>query len=319
VPPEIAARIEQCNVERVRMPTFDIDPHTGTTRVLHAYLQTPRHPPARADQRFAFVEGFYGGDNRFDTTAEILCEAGGIVLSPSVRGSSGFGADFAALNDHDLGGNEVIDLIYAARYLTERFHLRPRQIGLFGGSHGGYEVMRAMTFPRGVNGRDDHFDWGFGVSWFGFSNILTFYERCNIPDWVQLEAGDPVRDRERLLDRSPVMHAALATGPMLLLHGENDRRVPVRESRQMADALRAAHRPVVYVEFAGQGHGLKGLANQRRVWSEIFSFLAPVLAHNEGPPVVAPRHSRRRTAVLGSLAVLLAVALLALGARAGRN
>lgn len=320
VPPDVAARIERCDVERVQIPTFDIDPHTGRPRLLHAFVQTPRRMPARLDQRVAFIEGFYGGENNWDTSAQILCDAGAIVVSPSVRGSSGFGAEFAALNDHDLGGNEVIDLMYIARDIARRFQLRPWQVGLFGGSHGGYEVLRAMTFPRGVNGRDEQFAWGFGVSWFAFSNIVTFFEHSNIPDWVLLEAGDPARERERLLDRSPVNHAALSTGPILLLHGESDRRVPVTESRQMAEALRAAHRPVRYAEFAGQGHGLKGLANQQRVWREVFGFLEPVLASHVPvyrADIVRPR-DRRRARV--AIAALLAIAvLLALATRAGRR
>ena len=310
-------RIVRCDVERVQIPTFDVDPHTGRTRMLHAYLQTPRVPPRDPSRRFALVEAFYGGENRFDGNAQVLCAAGAIVLSPSVRGSAGFGAEFAALNDHDLGGDEVVDLIECARYLAQRFSLPPRRIGLFGASHGGYEVMRAMTFPRGVNGRDTHFDWGFGISWFGFSNIVSFYERSNIPDWVQLEAGDPVRDRERLIERSPSEHADLATGPMLLLHGENDRRVPVTESRQMADALRRAHREFRYVEFAGQGHGLKGLANQYRVWNEVFGFLEPVL---DRQPAHAPvsRPSRTRALLLVIVAALVAAGVLGYGVRASR-
>jgi dipeptidyl aminopeptidase/acylaminoacyl peptidase len=42
------------------------------------------------------------------------------VLSPSPRGTSGFGRDFAALNDRDLGGNEIIDIIYCAQYISEK-------------------------------------------------------------------------------------------------------------------------------------------------------------------------------------------------------
>lgn len=293
VPPTVARQIEQCDVERVSIPTFDVDARTGRTRLLHGYLQTPRNPPRDPSRRFALVEAFYGGENEFDVRAQIFCAAGGMVLSPAIRGSAGFGAEFAALNDHDLGGNEVFDLIYSGRYLVRRFGLRERQIGLFGASHGGYEVMRAVTFPPEVNGRRESFQWGFGLSWFGFSNIVTFFERCNIPDWVLLEAGDPRTEREKLLDRSPVTHAARAVAPLLLLHGENDNRVPVEESRQMAAALRAAGKRVTYVEFPGQGHGLKGLANQYRVWTAVFAFLSremdPVLVQN-APRRVAKRH-----------------------------
>ncbi len=309
VPDDVASRIVTCNVERVAVPTFDDDPATHRRRLLHAYLMTPRVPVARASERVAFIESFYGGENRFDGTAEILCDAGISVLSPSVRGSAGFGADFAALNDHDLGGNEIIDVIYAGRWLASRLGIPERQIGVYGGSHGGYATMRALTFPAQVNGRREHFGWGFGVSWYGFSNIISFYETCNIPDWVLLEAGDPRTERDRLLDRSPIQHVRESTAALLLLHGENDNRVPVRESRQMFDAMRRAHRRVTYVEFPGQGHGLKGLGNQHRVWTAVFRFLEREALGGGASASRAPSHRRHMRRLFGLLAILVIAGL----------
>jgi dipeptidyl aminopeptidase/acylaminoacyl peptidase len=310
----VARAVETCTVERVSIDTFDQDPRTNSTRRLHAYVHRPTHPPRHASQRFAFVTAFYGGENRWDTQAQILCAAGAIVLSPAVRGSAGFGADFAALNDHDLGGNEIIDLMYVSRWLARTEHLQEQQIGVYGGSHGGYATMRALTMPEEVNGHREQFNWGFGVSWFGFSNIVTFHERCNIPDWVLLEAGNPATEGPRLLDRSPISHVARLRSPLLLLHGENDNRVPVRESRQMAEALRAAHKPVVYVEFEGQGHGLKGLANQQRVWTAVFRFLEQQ-AHMGVAPATRPGLKDRSKRVLPWL-VLFAVFAVIAGLRA---
>jgi dienelactone hydrolase len=316
VPDTVARAVETCEVERVRIPTFDRDPRTGRDRVLHAFLHTPKVPPSPGSARFALVQSFYGGENRWDTQAQILCAAGAIVLSPSVRGSAGFGADFAALNDRDLGGNEMFDLVFAARWLAAREGLRERNIGVYGGSHGGYAAMRALSMPAEVNGRSDRFEWGFGLSWFGFSNIVTFHERCNIPDWVLLEAGDPRTERAKLLDRSPISHVDRVRAPLLLLHGENDNRVPVTESRQMADALRRARKRYVYEEFAGQGHGLKGLENQHRVWTVVLRFLERD-AGLGAPARRAPGSDRRarhaRIAVVCALALLAA---LAAGARA---
>lgn len=291
----VASAVETCTVERVNIDTFDQDPRTNATRRLHAYLHRPVNLPRDPAQRFAFVTAFYGGENRWDTQAQILCAAGAFVLSPAVRGSAGFGADFAALNDHDLGGNEIVDLMYVSRWLAQREHLSERQIGVYGGSHGGYATMRALTMPPEINGHREQFHWGFGVSWFGFSNIVTFHELCNIPDWVLLEAGNPATERARLLDRSPISHVNELHSPLLLLHGENDNRVPVRESRQMAAALRTAHKPVVYVEFEGQGHGLKGLANQQRVWSTVFRFLEQQAHMGNAPPRTSSLKNRAKT------------------------
>ena len=43
LPDAYLAAIEQCDVERVEFPTFDIDPATGEPRMLHAFLFTPRN------------------------------------------------------------------------------------------------------------------------------------------------------------------------------------------------------------------------------------------------------------------------------------
>ncbi len=141
--------------------------------------------------------------------------------------------------------------------------------------------MRAMTFPPETNGRDSDFDFGWGISWFGFSDIRTFWEKCNIPDWVLLEAGDPATEPDKIRDRSPLYHVAELDAPILLLHGDNDLRVPVEESRQFKEACDAAGKECRYIEFAGQGHGLKGIANQTRVWKEAFAYLERVIEVNE--------------------------------------
>lgn len=290
VPQQLASTLEQCVAERVTFPTLD-RLADGSPRMLHAWLLSPREPVA-ASERLARIITFYGGGNGFSTGAQILCAAGIATLSPSPRGSSGFGAAFAALNDGDLGGDEIVDLFYAAQYLVDHHGYTPAQIGVSGGSHGGYAAMRALTFPPGTNGYDlPVFPFGFGLSHAGFSDILSFYETCNIPDWVILEAGDPATEADKLRDRSPLTHVGLLSAPLLLTHGENDSRVPVEESRRFAAAAQALGRPVTYVEFAGQGHGISGLENSLRYYRALFAFLSSeVVPRAAAPPVlVAPR------------------------------
>ena len=110
LPEDIKSSMVTSHAEKLSIPTFDIDPATGSTRMLHAYLMVPDNP-LPADQARLMVMSFYGGDNTYDIEHQIFTDAGMYVLSASPRGSSGFGRDFAALNDHDLGGNETIDMI----------------------------------------------------------------------------------------------------------------------------------------------------------------------------------------------------------------
>ena len=275
LPGDLKEKIIQSSVERVEYLTFDVDVTTGEKRKLHAFLYVPKNPLPK-DEQLVMIMSFYGGGNYFSNRTQILCEAGIYVFSPSPRGSGGFGREFYSLNDKDLGGNEIIDIIYAAKYVSDRLGIPPQCVGCYGGSHGGYATMRLLTFPGEINGNKAQFDWGFGISHAGFSDIIRFYEECNIPDWVTLEAGDPKTEKDKLLDRSPITHAEKLMGKLLLTHGENDSRVPVIESRSMAEKLQSLGKPVTYIEFVGQGHGVKGLDNTIKRYRAWFDFLETV-------------------------------------------
>ena len=264
----------QCDVQHVTFPTFDTDPKTHKKRQLHGILYTPRDTiPAK--ERIVRIKSFYGGANTFSVDNQLFCAAGIATFSPAVRGSWGQGTQFYRLNDGDLGGDEIIDLFEAARWLVSKGYNATR-IGVFGRSHGGYATMRALTFPKAAEGQPDVFPFAFGFADAGFSDILDFYETSNIPDWVVLEAGDPKADAARLKDRSPVHHIERLNAPLFLSHGANDQRVPVHGSRRMYEACTKVQKPCEYLEFPGQGHAVKGLENQKKLYRARLKFLEQI-------------------------------------------
>lgn len=271
-PSDIQKKLVHSTVERLEIPTFDIDPATGKTRMLHAYLYKPDNPLPE-DKKILLVESFYGGMNSYSSEYQVYTEAGMYVLSAAPRGSAGFGRDFAAMNDRDLGGNETIDMIYAAKYVSEQLGIPSSRVGVFGMSHGGYETMRLMTFPGEVNGIKASFPFGFGMEAAGFCDINWIYYHSNIPDWIDLEAGNPATDSVKLAERSPINYAELITGPMLLIHGTNDNRVDITGSSVMAEKLDSLGLPNRFVKFEGCGHGYKGAANQYKFFKESLGFI----------------------------------------------
>lgn len=262
LPKEKSDKLVTSTVERLSIPTFDRD--------LHAYLLTPKNP---LKEKMVMIQSFYGGSNSYDMEHQIFTDAGIYVLSPSPRGTSGFGRDFAALNDKDLGGDEIIDIIYCAKYISEKLGVPSERIGVFGMSHGGYATMRLLTFPGVVNGKEISFPFGFGVAVAGFADIIYQHNHSNIPDWTFLEAGDPIKDKEKLMDRSPISHIDKITGPLLLIHGNHDDRVDIEGSRMIYNALTKIGKPVTFLEVEGQGHGFKGLDNNILYYKTIFNFL----------------------------------------------
>ncbi len=266
--PELERSLVRCQAERVEIPTFD-------GRMLHAYLLTPREP--LAGSAIAMIRSFYGGANEWTDYDQILCAAGITVVSPAVRGSSGFGKQFDALNDRDLGGSEIVDLFWVARWTEQRLGIGRERIGVYGRSHGGYATLRALTYPH-----DDRqfYRFGFGLAEAGFSDIAAFHSATNIPDWVVLEAGDPnvPADLAQLRDRSPLTHVDQLDVPVFLLHGANDWRVPVEGSRAFADQATKLGKSVTYLEVAGQGHRIEGDTRIVESWQARFDFIASVIA-----------------------------------------
>ena len=99
------------------------------------------------------------------------------------------------------------------------------------------------------------------VVWFGempyqMGRIYAALEACDLNKW------------------SPLHHADRIARPLLLMHGDADPVVPVEHSRALVDAIRAAAGDVEYVEFAGEGHGLRDPANRRREFDLVAGFLA---------------------------------------------
>lgn len=268
-PDDLQAKLVHSTVERLEIPTFDTDPATGKQRILHAYLFKPENP-LPANKGMLMVESFYGGMNSYASDYQIYTQAGIYVLSAAPRGSAGFGREFAALNDKDLGGNETIDMIYATKYVADKLGIPANRVGAFGTSHGGYETMRLLTFPGEVNGTEASFPFGFGVAIAGFCDIRWQMFHCNIPDWITLEAGS---DSLRQAERSPINYADKITGPLLLAHGTNDHRVDPAGSTDMANKLKELGKPYEYMQFEGLGHGIKGAENNLRFYTHLFDFL----------------------------------------------
>ncbi len=59
----------------------------------------------------------------------------------------------------------------------------------------------------------------------------------------------------------------------MVVHGANDPRVPVSEAEQIVATLRDLGRPVEYLRFEDEGHGLVKLENRLLAYPRIADFL----------------------------------------------
>jgi dipeptidyl aminopeptidase/acylaminoacyl peptidase len=63
-------------------------------------------------------------------------------------------------------------------------------------------------------------------------------------------------------ERSPLFRAQAIRAPLLILQGDNDPRVPLAESRQIADAVRRRGGIADLIVYPGEGHGFHKLEDR---------------------------------------------------------
>jgi dipeptidyl aminopeptidase/acylaminoacyl peptidase len=196
--------------------------------------------------------GFLGRNNY------LLNELGVAILLPNVRGSSGYGKGFLALDNGAKREDSVKDIGALLDWLPSQAGLDKDRVLVTGGSYGGYMTLACMTHYN------DRLRAGLDVV--GISNFVTFLKNTEgyRRDLRRVEYGDE-RDpaMHDLLQRiSPLTNAAKITKPMFIVQGRNDPRVPYTEARQMVEAIRKNNGPVWYLEAADEGHGFAKKKNQ---------------------------------------------------------
>jgi len=192
----------------------------------------------------------------FNKTAAALASRGYVCIAPNVRGSTGYGMEFQRANYQDLGGGDLQDEVYAARFLASTGYVDPRKIGITGGSYGGYMAMIAIGRTPDV--------WAASVELFGITDWLTEqeHEEPTLQQYDQSILGDPVKDRHSYEDASPIKYFKYAKAPLLILQGANDIRDPKEEAEQAETILKQEGKVVAAHYYPDEGHGFAKRENQ---------------------------------------------------------
>lgn len=200
---------------------------------MEGLLLAPRRRPAPWPTVFVLHGGSAGRHTaRFnDAWAQAFVAAGFAVFAPNLRGSAGYSLDFERAIEGDFGGAELSDLDRAVESLVERGSADPERLYLHGHSYGGFLVELALT----RTGR-----FAAAVAAAAVSDWRSYVAESDLPRLASIGLGASTPDSERLRLRSPLTHAAQIGTPLLLQHGERDRRVPYTQSLALQRAIVAA-------------------------------------------------------------------------------
>jgi dipeptidyl aminopeptidase/acylaminoacyl peptidase len=214
------------------------------------------HGGPEAQERLGFAPVF-----------QAIAASGIAVFAPNVRGSTGYGRAFEHADDGARRFDAIGDVAACAVHLLRSGIATHGQLGCMGRSYGGYLTLAALTFHPEL--------FAAGIDICGMSDLLTFY--ADTEPWVAAVAtpkyGDPVTDAALLAELSPLRRFHRLRAPLLVVHGVNDRNVPVGESRQAAAAARERGVEAQLLLFPDEGHEIARTTGKLRFASAVVDFL----------------------------------------------
>ena len=214
-------------------------------------------PPARFEGKRPVIISIHGGPEAQSTmgflgrTQYLVQEMGIAFLQPNVRGSSGYGKTFLALDNGRLREDSVKDIGALLDWIATQPGLDASRVLVTGGSYGGYMSLAVSThYADRIAG---------AINVVGISHFVTFLNNTESyrRDLRRVEYGDE-RDpaMREFLDRiSPLTNAHRIRKPLFVVQGKNDPRVPYTEAEQIVDKVRAQGTPVWYLRADNEGHG----------------------------------------------------------------
>lgn len=249
----------------VRVKSFD-------GQEVPAFLYQPEGPGP-----FPALIDVHGGPTaqsmrRFGAFDQYLVSKGYAVLVPNVRGSTGYGKTWTKLDNKDLGGAPLKDIVACKQWLAANAKVDPNRVVVFGGSYGGYMALAAATFtPK---------EFAANVDIFGPSDLKSLVESfpaywAAFATFIYKKFGDPkdAADAQYQHDRSPLYFVERIERPLLVVQGTNDARVKKDQSDRIVEALKKRGVPVDYLVIEGEGHGFSKTENYELVMQTTDRFL----------------------------------------------
>ncbi len=237
---------------------------------IEAVLTLPRLKQARALPLIVLPHGgpWARDEEGFDRWAQPLAELGYAVIQPNYRGSSGYGQAWESAADGNWGEAMQDDLLDAITHLSARGIADPGRVCIMGWSYGGYAASRAA--------QRDGKHYRCAISGAGVHDLpdMVAFDR----DYLGEFGAKYIGAAGRLPEISPARHAKQFSIPILIVHGREDKRVPVSQSRGLVKALKSAGkvegRDFTYLEQPKNTHHFPFEADEVQFIEAVRDFLA---------------------------------------------
>ncbi len=248
-------------------------------------------PPRRTPKNLPAVLIAHGGPLGIDdpwalsgswenTEAQFLATRGYAVVQVNYRGSGGRGKNFEDSGKRQMGTGMMQDMLDGLNWAIEKGYVDKNRVCVYGASYGGYTAFFQPVYaPQGT--------FKCSVAIAGVADIRV---QANRSDTRRSRAGKNflqeawgMNDEAYITANSAIDHVDKFNVPVLIVHGEDDKRVPIQNAREMRDALQKAGKPVEYLTKPKEGHGFYKEQNNVDRYEATEAFLTKYLG--PGAPI----------------------------------
>jgi acetyl esterase/lipase len=246
----------------------DVEFGKGGDRPLKLHILRPKSPPADAMPVVVWIHG--GGWQAGSKDSGV-----GRLARFAQRGYFCASIEYR-LSKEAIFPAQIEDCKCAIRFLrakAKQFNLDPDRIGVWGSSAGGHLValLGTSAYVKELEGRGGWQEYS--------SRVHAVCDFCGPTDLVKIVGPSPAAEnavtrllggtpaeKKQLADlANPITHITKDAPPFLIIHGDEDKTVPLSQSELLRDALEKVRVPVQLHVAKGQGHGLSGPELQRAV------------------------------------------------------
>ncbi|MCA8912315.1 MAG: S9 family peptidase [Planctomycetes bacterium] len=208
--------------------------------------------------------GSFGDQWHWRWCAQAFAAEGYLVAMVNFHGSTGWGNEFARCIMAEWGKKPYEDIAGATDYLVEKGLADPDRMACAGGSYGGYMTAWIAT-------QTDRFKCL--VNHAGVSDLQAQYARDVTPGREKALGGEPWGDQEGLDRYNPIRHSKNFKTPMLVIHGEQDYRVPYTQALETYNAYHAQKLEARLVVYPDENHWVLKPQNSLHWYGEVFAWL----------------------------------------------
>lgn len=218
----------------------------------------------------ALVQVHGGGTNSYrqglNLTEQYLASKGFVVLAINYRGGSGFGREFQDLSVEDWLWDQARDAGAAADFLRTLPYVNGK-VGIYGGSYGGSMSLSAVSLTP------DKFDAAVPMRGaYSKLNTLEYTDRLGKIFSVTGHGGTPDERPDTYAKSNVVSRIANITAPVLLMHGELDRRVPIENFEHAVAEFERLGKPFEVKTYPDEAHGFRNPDNRVDTYARLEEF-----------------------------------------------